>query len=92
LSAIKLKLALNGTLAHGQLIPRCVGRAEPEIHRVDPEFGSTLKALIGISSQTAGSTCEFWVNPVNFTFSGNSENTITADGDYNSGAMEAICA
>jgi hypothetical protein len=25
------------------------------------------KALMGISSQTAGSTCEFWVNPVNFT-------------------------
>jgi hypothetical protein len=40
---------------------------KPEIHRVDPEFGSTLKALIEISSQTAGSTCEFWVNPVNFT-------------------------
>ena len=41
---------------------------EPEIHRVDPEFGSTLKALIGIYSQTAGSTCEFWVNRMNFTF------------------------
>ena len=26
------------------------------------------KAPIGIFSQTAGSTCEFWVNPVNFTF------------------------
>jgi hypothetical protein len=26
------------------------------------------KALIEIFSQTAGSTCEFWVNPVNFTF------------------------
>jgi hypothetical protein len=26
------------------------------------------KAFIGIFSQTAGSTCEFWVNPVNFTF------------------------
>ena len=25
-------------------------------------------ALIGIFTQTAGSTCEFWVNPVNFTF------------------------
>jgi hypothetical protein len=25
------------------------------------------KALIGIFSQTAGSTCEFWANPVNFT-------------------------
>jgi hypothetical protein len=23
---------------------------------------------MGIFSQTAGSTCEFWVNPVNFTF------------------------
>jgi hypothetical protein len=41
---------------------------KPGIHRVDPEFGSTLKALIGIHRQTAGSTCEFWVNPVNFTF------------------------
>jgi hypothetical protein len=26
------------------------------------------KAFIGIFSQTSGSTCEFWVNPVNFTF------------------------
>jgi hypothetical protein len=42
--------------------------AEPEIHRVDPEPGSTSKALIGIFSQTAGSTCECWVNPVTFTF------------------------
>jgi hypothetical protein len=41
---------------------------EPEIHRVDPESGPTLnKALIEIFSQTAGSTCEFWANPVNFT-------------------------
>jgi hypothetical protein len=44
-----------------------VDAQKPEIHRVDPEFGSTLKALIGIYSQNAGSTCEFWVNPVNFT-------------------------
>jgi hypothetical protein len=44
-----------------------LARRKPEIHRVDPEFGSTLKAIIGIFSQTAGSTCEFWVNPVNFT-------------------------
>ena len=29
-----------------------------------------FRALIGIFSQTAGSTCEVWVNPVNFTFSG----------------------
>jgi hypothetical protein len=43
-------------------------RGGPETHRVDPESGSTLKALIVISSQTAGSTCEFWVSPVNFTF------------------------
>jgi hypothetical protein len=40
---------------------------KPEIHRVDPESGSTLKALIGIFSYTAGSTCEVWVNPVSFT-------------------------
>jgi hypothetical protein len=26
------------------------------------------KALVGIFSQTSGSTCEFWVNPVDFTF------------------------
>jgi hypothetical protein len=26
------------------------------------------KALIGIFSQTAGSTCNLWVNPVDFTF------------------------
>ena len=26
-----------------------------------------LKARIGIFSQTAGSTCEFWANPVDFT-------------------------
>jgi hypothetical protein len=41
---------------------------QPEIHRVDPESGSTLRLFIGLFSQTAGSTCEFWVNPVNFTF------------------------
>jgi hypothetical protein len=37
---------------------------------VDPESGSTcqlFKALIGIFSQTARSTCDFWVNPVNST-------------------------
>jgi hypothetical protein len=43
---------------------------QPEIHRVAPESGSTLKALIEIFSHTAGSTCEFWVNPVNFTLQG----------------------
>ena len=42
---------------------------EPEIHRVDPESGSTQEALIGIFSQTVGSTCKFWVEPVNFTLS-----------------------
>jgi hypothetical protein len=47
--------------------PRTQYAHEPEIPRVDPESGSTLKALIEIFSQTAGSTCEFWVNPVNFT-------------------------
>ena len=47
-----------------------VRRAElqPEIHRVDPESGSSIsKALIRSFSHTAGSTCEFWVSPVNFT-------------------------
>ena len=32
---------------------------KPEIHRVDPEYGPTLRLLIWIFSQTAGSTCEF---------------------------------
>jgi hypothetical protein len=41
---------------------------EPEIHRADPESGSTRRLFIGIFSQTAGLICEFWVNPVNFTF------------------------
>ena len=41
---------------------------KPEIHRVDPRIWVNSEALIGIFSQTAGSTCEFWVNPVNFTF------------------------
>jgi hypothetical protein len=40
---------------------------EPEIHRVDPESGSTQEARVGIFTQTVGSTCEFWVNPVDFT-------------------------
>jgi hypothetical protein len=46
-----------------------LGQVKPEIHRVDPEFGSTLTVSNRDSlNQTAGSTCEFWVNPVNFTF------------------------
>jgi hypothetical protein len=41
---------------------------KPEIHTwVDPESGSTQEALIEIFSQTAGSTCEFGANAVNFT-------------------------
>ena len=45
----------------------------PETRRVDPESGSTLRTRIGVFSQTAGSTpagstCEFWVNAVGFTF------------------------
>jgi hypothetical protein len=31
-------------------------------------LGQLQQSLIGIFSQTAGSTCEFWVNPVNYTF------------------------
>ena len=36
-----------------------------EVHRVDPDprIWVNSKALIGIFSQTAGSTCEFWVYP-----------------------------
>jgi hypothetical protein len=30
-------------------------------------LGFSSKALIGIFSQTAGSACELWVNPVDFT-------------------------
>jgi hypothetical protein len=48
---------------HSQIIIE----VEPEDHRVDPESGSN-KALIVIFSQTSGSTCEFWVNPVNVIF------------------------
>ena len=43
-----------------------IRRDEPKIYRVAPESGSTLRILWGFSSQTAGSTCEFRVNPVNF--------------------------
>jgi hypothetical protein len=50
--------------------------AEPEFHRFDPESGSTLKALIEILGQTAGSTCEFWVNPVNFTVRGGQDGDV----------------
>ena len=42
-------------------------RREGKIHRVDPDFGSTLTAsLLGILSQNAGSTGKLWVNPVYF--------------------------
>jgi hypothetical protein len=41
---------------------------QPEIHRVDPEFGSTLT----VSNRDSQSNCwvnlRIWVNPVNFTF------------------------
>jgi hypothetical protein len=33
-----------------------------------PRVWVSSTALVGIFSQTAGSTCKFWVNPVNFTF------------------------
>jgi sugar phosphate permease len=52
-SAVMLAMGLF----QGPSIP-ILGQVEPEIHRVDPEPGSTSKALIGIFSQTAGSTCE----------------------------------
>ena len=35
-------------------------------HRVGPKTWANFKPLIGISIQTAGPTCEFWANPVNF--------------------------
>jgi hypothetical protein len=71
LGTLRCISALNDILAPGLSAPRrwrSRPTVEPEIHRVDPESGSTLRLFIGISSQTAGSTCEFWVNPVNFTF------------------------
>jgi hypothetical protein len=39
----------------------------PEIHRVGPRIWVDFKALMEIFSQTAGSACELWANPVNFT-------------------------
>ena len=63
--SIPVTLTMQETGRSVVLFP--VGRCEPETHRVGPEFGSTLRALIGIFSQTGGSTCECWVNPVSFT-------------------------
>ena len=48
--------------------PSCSPHPEPENHRVDPIIWVNSKALIMNSIKTAGSTCNFWVNPVNFTF------------------------
>jgi hypothetical protein len=42
-----------------------------EVHRVDPESGPALRLFnIGIFAPTAGSTCEFWMSPVNLTLHG----------------------
>jgi hypothetical protein len=47
-------------------------RFKPEIHRVDPEFGSTLKALIGIFQSNCwvnlrilGQPCGFYLSVTN---------------------------
>jgi hypothetical protein len=48
---------------------RCA-RPIPEIHRVDPETGSTLRILYGFSVKLLGQLANFWVNPVNLTFEG----------------------
>ena len=39
---------------------------EGKIHRIDPDFGSTLTVSNRILSQIAGSTGKLWANPVNF--------------------------
>jgi hypothetical protein len=39
-----------------------------------------FRYLIGIFSQNAGSTCEFWVNPVDFTLDNWAERSPTAAG------------
>jgi hypothetical protein len=57
-------LSYNNYLEFSCGLPSCV-------LTVDPPGAYNLKftrALIGIFSQTAGPTCEFWVNPVNSTF------------------------
>jgi hypothetical protein len=49
---------------------RPAASAEPEgkNHRVRPNSGPTLRLEIGNSVQSAGPTCDFWANPVNFRF------------------------
>ena len=50
--------------------PRNVGASDTinlKFTGLTQNLGQLDTALIGIFSQTAGSACEFWVNPVNFT-------------------------
>jgi hypothetical protein len=66
------RAATKGQVLHeadGELRYGPLGARKPKIYRVDPESGSTLMILWGFSSQTAGSTCKCWANPVNFTLS-----------------------
>jgi hypothetical protein len=42
--------------------------AEGDTHGVRTRIWANFRTLIGISSQTAGPTCEFLANPVNFRF------------------------
>jgi hypothetical protein len=47
--------------------PAAPARLKPEIHRVDPESGSTLRtALVVIFNQPAGSTCKILGQPCEF--------------------------
>jgi hypothetical protein len=38
------------------------------VHLARPRIWANFSPLLGISSQTAGPTCEFWANPVHFRF------------------------
>ena len=52
----------------GELVIDLAMELEGEIHRVGPKFAGGLPGSDRISSQTAGPTCKFWANPVNFRF------------------------
>jgi hypothetical protein len=65
--------AAAGAAAAGAAAAAAAAATERAVARVaaavDPKSAwVNSKALVGIFSQTAGSTCEFLVSPVNFTF------------------------
>jgi hypothetical protein len=61
------------------------------IHRAGPEFGPTLKTIIGIFSETTGPACEFWANPVNFSLAVASAFARTADREGGAGRAVRAC-